>query len=342
MDGFLKMSRFAGMREDLVQASGGNSSYKATPEEMYIKASGVQLADVTKEDGYGVVNPGIIREAFGDMQKIDGLTEKDGKEILRRALIRGQRPSIETFLHAISGRYTLHTHPVVVNVLTCRKGGMEILESLFPEALTVPYGTPGMELAKKYFKAYKGMKADSWTSGVVFLRNHGLVVSSETVEEVIEKTEYVVERIEAYLGCDFKAYHKATEIWGYFPEMVVWKVTDQRVTSFYNETGEAWEHAFCPDCVVFLGKKALILENDGWDKTIKEFRMAHGEPVIVLYKDNVYILADSVRKATEIQSVLGFSAKVTELNKGQECFFLSDTEQNLLLDWDAEKYRRNK
>ena len=47
MNGFLFISKYAGMREDLIQAGGGNTSYKESDEKMYIKASGVQLADIT-------------------------------------------------------------------------------------------------------------------------------------------------------------------------------------------------------------------------------------------------------------------------------------------------------
>ena len=341
MDGFLKISRFAGMREDLAQAGGGNSSYKVTPEEMIIKASGVQLADVTEEAGYGVVNPRMIREAFRDTQKVNWMTEAAGREILRQAFIRGQRTSIETFLHSISGRYTLHTHPVTVNVLACRRGGMEILKGLFPDALMVPYGTPGMELAKKYFKVYEGAKTADRESGVVFLQNHGLVVSSDTAQGVIDKTEYVARRIEAYLGCDFEAYRKATEIWKYFPEKVVWRVTDHQVLSVYHEIGNMWKFGFCPDCVVFLGKRALKFEENGWEDKIGKFQKKYGEPVVVICRDEIYLLADSVRKAMEIQSVLGFSARVMGLNKGKTSNYLSEEEQDLLLNWEAERYRKN-
>ena len=64
MKEFLKMSKYAGMREDLVQAGGGNSAYKITDEKMVIKASGYQLADVNEKVGYAIVNPKVIRDSF--------------------------------------------------------------------------------------------------------------------------------------------------------------------------------------------------------------------------------------------------------------------------------------
>ena len=64
MDQFIRMSKYAGMREDLVQAGGGNSSVKTEKSKMFIKASGCQLADISYETGYSAVNQQIIIEFF--------------------------------------------------------------------------------------------------------------------------------------------------------------------------------------------------------------------------------------------------------------------------------------
>ncbi|MBQ9239669.1 MAG: hypothetical protein IJ191_10255, partial [Treponema sp.] len=52
------------MREDLVQAGGGNSSVKINPDQMLIKASGFQLADLKENVGYCMVNPAVISVYF--------------------------------------------------------------------------------------------------------------------------------------------------------------------------------------------------------------------------------------------------------------------------------------
>ncbi len=340
MKGLVRISKYAGMREDLVQAGGGNSSYKISDEKMAIKASGYQLADITEKEGYALVNPRVIRDKFLACEKLEGMTDSDGKKILEEAFIEGNRPSIETFLHAISGTYTLHTHPLVVNVLTCRKGGMEILKELFPEALFVSYATPGIELAKAYFKAYKNkVEEGSTVLDIIFLENHGLVVSADNAEEVIEKTELVTRKIEDYLGVNMSAYHDLTELWSFLGDKIVWKVTDENISNVYRKMG-TWKHAFCPDCVVFLGKEFLELSTDFTEKDIEDFYKCYGMPVMVDYEENLYIIADSIKRAMEIQSVMSFSAQVMALNDGQECNLLSDSEQNFLLNWDAEKYRK--
>ena len=99
---FIEMSKYAGMREDLVQAGGGNSAYKISENRMVIKASGYQLADLTREEGYAIVDPQIITDAFLNNADTMDMTEEDAKIILKKAYIKGGRPSIETFLHAVS------------------------------------------------------------------------------------------------------------------------------------------------------------------------------------------------------------------------------------------------
>lgn len=342
MKDFVKMSKYAGMREDLVQAGGGNSSFKISPDRMAIKASGFQLADVTEQDGYATVNPKFIQDAFLQDKDIESMSEEKSKQILQQAFIEGKRPSIETFLHAISGTYTLHTHPIVVNVLTCRKGGMERLAEMFPQALMVPYATPGVELAKQYFMAYKNKAIEeNQIFDIVFLENHGLVVSGETAEEVIEKTESIVKKIEEYLQCNFDSYRHVTALWQYFEEKIVWLVTDQNVLKQCENNENMWAHTFCPDCIVFMGKKFLNLQDENISEQIEKFYQEYGAPIIVRYQKNLYIVADSVKKALEIQSVLSFSAQVMGLNEKVQTNLLSEQEQNFLLNWDAEKYRKN-
>lgn len=341
MKGFVKISKYSGMREDLVQAGGGNSSFKISEDKMAIKASGFQLADITETEGYALVNPQIIRDRFLGADDIDAFTDADSKTILEEAFIEGKRPSIETFLHAISGTYTLHTHPIVVNALTCRKDGMGVLKELFPKALFVPYATPGVELAKAYFKAYQEQtnRLDK-VFDIVFLQNHGLVVSDDTADAVIEKTETVLKTLEEYLKADYQGYHELTKIWRLFEDRVVWKVTDENILSIYKNRDGIWQHAFCPDCIVFLGKKLLVLPDRFSKQNIDDFLLEHGQPVMVSHCGSLYLIADSVKKAMETQSVMSFSAQVMKLNEGYECNLLSDEEQKFLLNWDAEKYRK--
>lgn len=339
MEGFIKMSKYAGMREDLVQAGGGNSSYKISDHEMLIKSSGISMSDISQSSGYSIVNYKKIRDFFLQQTDILQLNEPDGETVLESALMDGKRPSIETFLHSVTGKYTLHTHPIVVNALTARTDGMKILEDLFPEAMMVKYATPGIELAKVYFAAFKQLKKQEHVE-TVFLQNHGMLVSCSTEKEVIDKTETITSKIEDYLGISLNEYRNASKIWNYFDNKIVWRVTDHNIIALYRKH-RSWEFVFCPDAVVYLGKRILHLDNAVMESQIDSYMSQYGNPVVIEYENSLYILADSVKKAYEIQSVLSFTAQVACLNLNIPCHFLSDQEQNFLLNWDAEIYRKN-
>ena len=340
IDDFARMSQYAGMREDIVQAGGGNSSVKLDGERMLIKASGFQLAEVSPESGYAEVNYRAIAEALAENLGIP-LPQEAEAELLSQTLLRGKRPSIETFLHAVTDVFTLHTHPIVVNILAARQGGMELLGSLFPDALLVSYDTPGIRLAQTYYAAvHDRLNTDGGDCQVIFLENHGLIVTGKTAEAVIACHEAVLSKLEEFLGLDMTVQHNATALWTLFmrsgEDGIIWTVTDANVLRVYRDLGGLWEHAFCPDCLVYCGKRMLRLE-DGEDieAAIRRHLETYGPISVIEWHGALYIHAPTVRKALEIQSVLSFSAQVMWNNRGAACSFLPDAEQDFLLHWDA-------
>lgn len=345
---FIEISKYAGMREDLVQAGGGNSSVKIDKNRMLIKASGFQLADITVESGYSTIDYSIIVDFFNNII-LDDITDKYEKQLLNDSLIDGPRPSIETFLHAITDVFTLHTHPMLVNVLTSREGGMEILKELFPEALIVDYATPGIKLAKEYFKIYKEHCTESQKKfDIIFLKNHGLIVSSKNADDVIRKTEEVLLKIEKYLSVNMSKYHSSTLIYNKLKQIlndtgkIVYLSNDLNIKNSLSIFKDSlWKFWFCPDCLVYCGKRPLVLKKDFDIEDIKNYNCNYCKPIIIYYENNIYIYATNIKKAKEIESVLSFSAQVACLNKDFKIDLLCEEEQNFLLNWEVEKYRKN-
>lgn len=108
MQGFIRISKYAGMRNDLAQAGGGNTSVKLDGQVMLVKSSGFQLADVSEKTGYSKINYRLIVDYFEENVGTagqSGLTEEAGKDLLAKAQMEGGRASIETFLHAVTGKY---------------------------------------------------------------------------------------------------------------------------------------------------------------------------------------------------------------------------------------------
>lgn len=355
MQDFIKISKYAGMRNDLAQAGGGNTSVKLDDHIMLVKSSGFQLADVNEQTGYSKVDyrkiVNFFKEHVEPFQE-DVFTDEVGNQLLREVQIEGGRASIETFLHAITGKYTLHSHPLLVNILTAREEAEDILHELFPKAVFVPYRKPGAALAEAYDKIYRRQQAQGADGTVVFLQNHGLVVSGDNGDEAIAKTEAVLTKIAEYMGVDDSACRTATQLYGIIGEIdaladnIVYLSENRYLSLEYagRELVEQgmWEHAFCPDCVVYANKKLLWLKKDYARQDILDFIEEYGVPTLVYYEGNFYILAESVKKAQEIENVMSFAARVQYLNKGRKMNYLSDAQKDELLNWDAEKYRRRK
>jgi rhamnose utilization protein RhaD (predicted bifunctional aldolase and dehydrogenase) len=346
LEEFIEMSKFAGMREDLVQAGGGNSSVKINNNEMLIKASGFQLAEITNNTGYSIVDQSIINEYFIQNAK-NNIIKEDESKLIVKALIRGKRPSIEIFLHSITDIFTLHIHSVALNVILTRKDGLKNLKDMFPSAIAVEYKTPGIELAKEYFKAFERNKYNKECKlDIIFLKNHGIVVSGKSGKEVIEKTENVLKKIEHYLNIDCEKYRNTTFLYNQLKarlneqfQGIVYLSKDSDIKKLaYNES---WNYAFCPDCIVYCGKKPLVLKENLVESEINKYFSEYGRPIVIFYSNNCYICAENVKKAKEIESVLSFSAQVHTLNKNYDMDYLLDEEQNFLLDWESEKYRQN-
>ena len=336
---FIELSKFAGMREDLVQAGGGNSSVKISDTEMIIKASGDQLADVSASKGYSIVNYQMIQEYL--KQLADGSCNISEKEILEKVLVKGERPSIETFLHAITDRVTLHVHAVAVNILASRKEGILVLEELFPDALIVDYKTPGLKLALEYYRVNRQ------NSSIVILKNHGLIVSGKSFEEVIRVIDSVCIKIEQRLGIDYSAYRASYKIYkmlqnaGINSPGVVVKVENHVIMDLFKKNGQRlWKYQICPDCLVYCGIKELIIADKTTSDDIRSFIKSYGIPTIIQYGEDLYIHSESIHKVREIESVLAYSAHVSGNWADFEITILPEDEQRFLISWDAEKYRK--
>lgn len=340
----IKISKYAGMREDLVQASGGNSSVKLSDGKMIIKGLGIQLADVNENFGYATVDLNVFRNFFRQYHSGD-IGSDTAEKLQERAFLKGCKPAVETYFHALTDRVTLHTHPELINVLTSRKGGMEVLRSLFPDALMLNYAAPGLSLGIELYEKMESQTSMSF-SGIAFMKNHGLLVSGKTADEVIAETEYVIERVATYLKYENYANSNVTKIYQWLAQKtdmsgkIVYCTTNRKIISGQAALSKK-QYMFCPDGIVFCGKEILVLDEGKEIAQIEKYIADLGCPSVLIYQRNVYIIASSIKKAKEIESVVAFCSEVAELNRGFDMDFLTDKEADYLLNWEVEKYRKN-
>ena len=339
----IKLSKYAGMREDIIQAGGGNTSVKINDETMFIKSSGYQLSEMEENVGYSKVNYKKIVDYFKSHLEIK---RSDEKELLENTLIQGKRPSIETFLHSITEKYTLHTHPLLINVFTSRKNGMKELKSMFPDSLIIDYQTPGIFLAKEFFDKFSKLE-NPQKANIVFLKNHGLIVSGKNMDEVIKLHESILETLENKLKVNMQAYRNSTFLFkkleDFIENNIVYLCENRRIKNFIeNNSIKDVNYCFSPDSLIYCNKKILLLnKNDDMLEVVKNHNLKYGNFNVVYFENELYIIAPNVKKAKEIESVLSFNLQVLKLNKNDEMDFLTEEEQNFLLNWDSEKYRKN-
>ncbi len=185
-DMYYLASRYAN-RPDIVQGAGGNFSVKISPDTLLVKASGRTFDEITKDgDGIASIRYDKIREYLLSDESKD-LSEKDHLNFLRSHTKTENVPSMEAWFHAILKKYVLHTHSVYVNTLGCSKEGPGLFSGLMDEMgldhLVLPYHNPGFELGRAV--AMK-LSENKEIPMVIFLQNHGIIVTADTKEECVD------------------------------------------------------------------------------------------------------------------------------------------------------------
>ncbi|MHC5059901.1 MAG: class II aldolase/adducin family protein [Planctomycetota bacterium] len=208
----IRISNVVGNDRSLIHGSGGNTSVKtADGNYMYIKASGTQLKNMSAQVGWRRLRVADVVSIMQDESTANLETYAREAEVTRRLLAACDddfgseaRPSVEAILHAFSGRFVVHLHPAAVLAYGCAKNGRAELQELFEDkdaaVLWVPYADPGFSLAKRVLK-FSGEYKEQFGAkpAICFLEKHGLVVSAEGEDEVLELVKSVVNSCNARL-----------------------------------------------------------------------------------------------------------------------------------------------
>lgn len=198
----LALSHHYGAGEDWVIAGGGNSSCKDATH-MWIKASGTSLRTLQAEQ---MVQ--LERSALNQIWDAAYPEDPDAREaaalsdlLAARSPNQGNlRPSVETMMHALFPHtFVLHTHPTVVNGLTCGIAGAQVFQRLFTDrGVWIPTMNPGFVLSRYIQQAVERWRAahDGVWPQILLLQNHGLVVAANSVAEIHQLQEDVLTAVE--------------------------------------------------------------------------------------------------------------------------------------------------
>lgn len=292
--------KYYGTRPDLVQAGGGNVSVKLGDEFLLIKSSGCTLFEVESSKNFSAVHlqPIVKFNCF-----INHINVYE-KEFLQSVSALGNQPSLETFFHAKTKKYTIHLHPfVVVQALNVHKN--KLMDKFKDSAEFVNYYRPGLELSDHMTCEKK----------IIFLDKHGLVVHSDYLTDAVETIEKVVDYCASLISADISIYKEISFIQDYlfskYNETMYVINTDVDFTNLRKT----------PDCIIYSGGKYSSLEDE--DKEI---------PTCIRMNSHNFIASKSFLRCKQTEEVLQmYSSVTTELS-------ISDV--NNLLHWDSEKYRQ--
>jgi len=352
INALVEISKYAGERFDLVQAGGGNSSVKLDNGEMLIKASGVLLSELTNNSGYSRVFTKQIANIVKDKTIINAIHKRE-RESLTSQLVQDatidktNRPSIETLLHSFLLKYTLHTHPIVVNMIVIQKGWKNILNIIFKneDIEFIEYKTPGIELALALTNELEKLNN---TPSIIFLQNHGLIITSNQKTDIETKTEYVLNKIEKYLHLDMNRYKTTNHI-----TRLLNRIEKNCNISYLSEDGYLYKMLqeynelffktpFCPDSLVYCGVNSIEIADLCDIKNLEEYKKRYYElPKVILFVSSIYFIAPNIKKAKEMEEVFKFHIMVLEQSRNN-INYLEVDELAYLSNWEAEQYRRSK
>jgi len=313
----------------LVQGAGGNVSWK-DGDTLWVKASGTWIADAAEQDIFVPVDLAHLYDAI-KQQDFDVTPRMIGDSTLR--------PSIETFLHALMPhRIVVHLHSVVILAILVREHCEDVLSALVDKTISwsvVDYQKPGPALAQAISIAL----AKNASLDVLFLKNHGVVIGGQSVEEIQRMLTQLnellyepVNRKHPILAPDSEC--EALREAGYSllpdPEMQALALDPE----FFNRLASNW--ALYPDHVVFLGAEAPVFSD--WNEfNITAHSMDRKPELIIIQGSGVFILP-TVNKTKQTQLRCYYDT-LSLLHPTVNLQVLNGQDISNLLNWDAEQYR---
>lgn len=364
----VELSRAYGSDPDWVLAGGGNTSFK-DDASLYVKASGFALATIEPH--------GFARMDRAALDRIWTVTYPDEVEARESAALadlmaaraegEDKRPSVETLMHElIPFPLVVHTHPALVNGVTCSQEGEEAAARIFgDDVLWIPAIEPGYVLAvamKRAVEAYRERVGKA--PQIILLQNHGLVIAGESVAEIEHLHDTVARLIQEHIARtpelgSVPVDSDARDGWHSRIEQAFRSVGEGGYEIVFDASGEVSRRvasrdafapvdgAFTPDHIVYAGERPLFIPADtGVDELatlLEEHRAATGAlpHIVAVERLGVFALADTLASADVALRLFLDEVKIAAYAEGfGGARHLDDHLVAFIKGWEVERYRK--
>jgi len=371
MNELVAVSRRYGADLDYVVAGGGNTSWK-TADELYIKGSGTSLDTIT-EAGFVKMDrkklAAIWTSSYPDDQDQRESAVLEDMMAARCAGEEKKRPSVETLLHdLLPFAFVVHTHPALVNGITCSVLGARAAHDLFgDDCLWIPSTNPGYILCKTVKDAWKAHTEKTGRQpGFILLQNHGIFVAADSVAGIDATYQRVTAAISARITrrADFsplvldaeseaalRAKAKKAEallavLAGTEGLAVVMYAVDKEIARLVSsrEAFGVLAKPFSPDHIVYAGSDFLFAEGSGpeLENAYADFVTRHGPaPKLAAVQGlGVFGIAGNEKSAGLAIDLFRDAAKLaayTEAFGGPR--YMTPDQIDFINNWEVERYR---
>ncbi len=332
-----------------VRGGGGNTSVK-TAEVLYIKPSGIALAEMLP----GKFLP-LSRAKLADLPGATFPAETNAREravaaFVAEAVLPGftGRASVEAPLHdSFPQRFVVHTHPAIVNAICCGKNGPATAARFFPEALWVNPIEPGYLLSVKVREALAEYRRKfSRDAAIVFLANHGIFIADDRQEgirrlygELMDKIAGAVDQA-GFAGEPERQAPPAPDRAAASADIFRGVAGDDCAYHAVSGTFALPGGPLSPDHIVYC--KANLYQGPAEPEAIRAFHDRHGYwPKVAATPEGVFGFGVS-RKSADLALEFAWDAALVEryARAFGGAVYLDDRLADFIENWEVESYRR--
>ncbi len=328
-----------------VKGGGGNSSVK-NATTLWVKPSGTTLAGLTEKQ-FVAMNRAKINELYAVAAPQEAAAREELVKNLMAAAVENDagRPSVEAPLHNVfEAIYVVHTHPALVNGLTCGQEGAAACARLLPEALWVEYIDPGYTLCmvvRERIRQYQAVHGQE--PAILMLKNHGVFIAGNSPDEIRCHYARVMSALQA--ACQQAQVALTMSIATSARDLAVEEQLRQLFGADAAGLASCGRFAYAPgpltpDHLVYA--KAFPFTGPLTAAAVAQYKQTRGYlPKVVVAGERVYGLGASQKHADlalELAQDAGQVLQLTAAFGGVE--YMTDQARLFIENWEVESYRQ--